>query len=75
MPGGFITAYLTSLVPPLWRRVITPKLLEWDRTQAVPAEYPLIREANMKSGWPELGASVANEATAASAIPQGGLGY
>lgn len=75
MPGGFITAYLTALLPPLWRRVITPKLLEWDATQATRAEYALIREANARSGWPELAASKANSASDAIAVPQGGLGY
>lgn len=75
MPGGFITAYLTSLVPPLWRRAITPKLLEWDRTQAERSEFALIREANLNSGWDELKQSVANTSQDQVAIPQGGLGY
>lgn len=75
MPGGFITAYLTALVPPLWRRAITPKLLEWDRTEATRAEYPLIREANLNSGWAELKQSAANTTSDQVAIPQGGLGY
>ncbi|MCC2638904.1 MAG: Alkane 1-monooxygenase family protein [Moraxellaceae bacterium] len=75
MPGGFITAYLTAWVPPLWRRAITPKLLEWDRTQADRAEFPLIRAANNASGWAELKQSVANSTSDTVAIPQGGLGY
>ncbi|OUS24796.1 hypothetical protein A9Q99_23680 [Gammaproteobacteria bacterium 45_16_T64] len=60
MPNGLMTAYLTTLVPPLWRKVITPKLLEWDKTQAIPEEYAMIRHANIQSGWEELNASVAN---------------
>lgn len=75
MPGGFITAYLTSLVPPLWRRAITPKLLEWDATQADRSEYALIREANINSGWDELKQSLANTTQDQSVIPEGGLGY
>lgn len=60
MPGGLMSAYLSTLIPPLWRKRIAPKLLEWDRTQAVKGEYELIREANENSGWPELNSSVAN---------------
>ena len=60
MPNGLLTAYLTTLVPPLWRKVITPKLLEWDKSQAVKEEYKIIREANINSGWEELKESVAN---------------
>lgn len=60
MPNGLLTAYLTTLVPPLWRKVITPKLLEWDKEQADKVEYRLIREANNNSGWDELKGSVAN---------------
>lgn len=60
MPGGFMTAYVSSYVPWLWRKKITPKLLTWDREQADQREYPLIREANVKSGWPALLQSVAN---------------
>ena len=74
MPGGFMAAYVSALVPSLWRKKIVPKLLEWDRTQADRSEYALIRAANQASGWPELAASVANSAPA-TAIPQGGLGY
>lgn len=75
MPDGFITAYLIALVPPLWRRAVTPKRLAWDRRQADRSEYALIREANLKSGWEELKQSVANRTSDQVAIPQGGLGY
>lgn len=60
MPNGLMTAYLTALIPPLWRKAITPKLLEWDKRQAVKEEYGLIAEANINSGWDELNNSVAN---------------
>lgn len=60
MPNGLLSAYLTTLVPPLWRKVITPKLLEWDKEQAVKEEYKIIREANKNSGWSELNTSIAN---------------
>lgn len=54
MPNGLMASYLTALIPPLWRKVITPKLLEWDKYQAVKEEYELIREANLNSGWNDL---------------------
>lgn len=60
MPGGFMTAYVSSYIPWWWRRKIAPKLLVWDREQAEQREYPLIRAANQASGWPELSASAAN---------------
>lgn len=75
MPGGLMTAYLSTLMPSLWRRKITPKLLEWDRTQADRREYALIRDANSKSQWPELQQSVANTAQDFQRAPQGNLGY
>jgi len=62
MPGGLMTAYLASYFPWVWRKKIAPKLLVWDREQADAREYALIREANAKSGWPELAASVASQA-------------
>ena len=61
MPGGLQTAYLSVFVPPLWRKKIAPKLLEWDRHYASKQEWPLVAEANAQSGWPELLNSVANE--------------
>ncbi|MDF1821377.1 MAG: alkane 1-monooxygenase [Alcanivoracaceae bacterium] len=63
MPGGLQTAYLSVFVPSLWRKKIAPKLLTWDREQAAEAEYPLLAQANIDSGWPELMDSVANEKT------------
>ena len=68
MPGGLMTAYLSTLVPSLWRKIITPKLLEWDSTQADIKEYRLIREANENSGWKELADSVANETTLSAEV-------
>lgn len=75
MPGGLMTAYLSTFIPALWRKKITPKLLEWDRVQADKREFALIREANRQSHWLELQQSVANTTHDAHAIPQGNLGY
>jgi hypothetical protein len=54
IPGGLISAFFSSLVPPIWRHKITPKLIEWDLKQAVEEEYAVIAQANKDSGWPEL---------------------
>ena len=62
MPGGLMSAYLSTLIPSLWRKRITPKLLEWDRIQADKSELKLIEQANNASGWSELKTSVANTA-------------
>jgi alkane 1-monooxygenase len=63
MPNGLMTAYLSTFIPSIWRKVIAPKLLEWDRVQASKEEYELIHEANSNSGWEELNSSVANTYT------------
>ena len=54
MPGGLITALHACLIPPLWRKMIAPKLQEWDRIHASAAEKSLLDDANKNSGWPEL---------------------
>lgn len=73
MPGGLMTAYISTLIPPLWRKIITPKLLEWDKTQADVSEYSLIQKANNDSGWIELEKSAANIAN--DSVNNAGLRY
>lgn len=50
LPGGYLSMALLALVPPLWHRVMTPRVLEWDRHWSSDAERPLIEEANRRSG-------------------------
>ncbi|MFO1406574.1 MAG: alkane 1-monooxygenase [Steroidobacteraceae bacterium] len=50
LPGGYLTMMPIALIPPLYRRVMTPALNEWDRRYATPAERELAREASLKSG-------------------------
>ena len=69
MPGGFMTAYVTAWIPPLWRRRIAPKLRAWDVRHASPAERALTAVANRRSGWVELGA--ADEIRSAPAVGGG----
>ncbi len=54
MPHGYAGTFLAALCPPLWRRVITPLLLEWDAKQASPAELEIVRKENALSDIPEL---------------------
>jgi len=50
LPGGYLTMIPVALIPPLYKRVMTPALNEWDRSYATPAERELAREASLKSG-------------------------
>lgn len=54
MPFGYTKMSYACLVPSVWRRMIVPKLIEWDQRYASPEERKLAREANLKSGIPEL---------------------
>lgn len=57
MLGGYLTTILVALVPPLWHRLMTPRLLAWDRDHATPDERRLAAEANRRSGLPALARS------------------
>ena len=63
MIGGYLTTILVALLPPLWHRLMTPKVLAWDRDHATPLERELARQANAASGIPEMMA-LAGERTA-----------
>lgn len=58
MPHGYLTMLAIAAIPPLWNRIMIPKVLEWDRVYASPAERPLIEQANQLSGDSRFGASV-----------------
>ncbi len=62
MLGGYLGTILVALVPPLWHRWMTPKLLHWDAHHASPTERELARQANARSGLAAL-------ALAARALP------
>jgi hypothetical protein len=57
MLQGYLTTILIALVPPLWHRLMTPKLLEWDRRWADDAERALATAANARSGIRHLQAA------------------
>lgn len=50
MVGGYLTTIVATLVPPLWHRLMTPKVVEWDNRYAAADERELIRKANLRSG-------------------------
>lgn len=47
--GLMSTVYLT-LIPPLWNKLMIPKVLEWDKKYASDEELALANEANQNSG-------------------------
>jgi alkane 1-monooxygenase len=50
MVGGYLTTIIVAMIPPLWNRLMTPKVLAWDRDYATAEERELAREANARSG-------------------------
>jgi NAD(P)H-flavin reductase/ferredoxin len=53
MFNGYLTTIVVALIPPLWHRLMTPRVLAWDREFATPAERQLAARANLESGlWP-----------------------
>jgi len=52
MLGGYLTTILLTLVPPLWHRLMTPKVIDWDRRYASSEERALALRASQRSGLP-----------------------
>jgi len=50
MINGYLTTIVLAMVPPLWHRLMVPKLLAWDREHASPRERELAAQANAASG-------------------------
>lgn len=50
MIGGYLSAMLVALIPPLWHRLMTPRVLGWDRDYATAEERKLAAAANARSG-------------------------
>jgi len=49
MLNGYLTTLVIALIPPLWHRLMTPKVLAWDREFATEEERALAKTA---SSWP-----------------------
>jgi Fatty acid desaturase len=54
MINGYLTTIMVAMLPPLWHRLMTPKVLAWDEHFASPRERELARQANAASGVPAL---------------------
>jgi fatty acid desaturase len=50
MVGGYLTTMLAALIPPLWNKLMIPKVLEWDQKYATKEELVLANQANKVSG-------------------------
>src|SRR5699024_6700220 len=50
MIGGYLTTILVTLVPPLWHKPMTPKVLHWDQHSATDTERKLATAASRSSG-------------------------
>lgn len=54
MINGYLMTIVIALIPPLWHKLMTPKVLEWDKKYASEEEKVLAKEANRTSGIPAL---------------------
>lgn len=52
MVAGYLTTLVIALIPPLWHKLMIPKVLEWDQKFATAEELVLANEANHNSGIP-----------------------
>lgn len=50
MPLGYMPMILMSFIPPLWKRVITPLLADWDRRLASPEERDILKRKGVLIG-------------------------
>lgn len=61
MISGYLTTIVIAMIPPLWHRLMTPKVLDWDLNFASPEERKLASKANAESGIPELASRVPSQ--------------
>ncbi|QCF28074.1 alkane 1-monooxygenase [Hydrocarboniclastica marina] len=54
MLNGYLSTIVIAMIPPLWHRLMAPKVLAWDRDYATVEELKLAREANARSGIKRL---------------------
>ncbi|MFW9616917.1 alkane 1-monooxygenase [Aquabacterium sp.] len=50
MIGGYLTTIMVAMIPPLWHKLMTPKVQAWDRDYASGEERKLAAQANARSG-------------------------
>ena len=54
MINGYLTTIVVALIPPLWHKLMAPKVLAWDRDFATEEERLLAAKANTISGRAEF---------------------
>ncbi|HEX6245048.1 MAG TPA: fatty acid desaturase [Polyangiales bacterium] len=54
MISGYLTTIVVAMIPPLWHKLMTPKVLAWDRDYATAEELQLAARANAHSGMPRF---------------------
>lgn len=52
MVSGYLTTVVVALIPPLWHRLMAPKVREWDREHATDDERVLARAASQHNSHP-----------------------
>jgi alkane 1-monooxygenase len=50
MINGYLGTIAVALIPPLWHKLMTPKVLDWDARYATAEERKMAQQANAKSG-------------------------
>lgn len=58
---------IAAFFPPIWNRLIQPRLKDWDLNHASAEERALAREANRRAGWPDWLGETATDARTAAA--------
>ncbi len=54
LPYGYLSMLLIALVPPLFKKIMTPALNERDEVHATPAERKIARQASLEGGMTGL---------------------
>ena len=54
MINGYLCTIAVALIPPLWHKLMTPKVLDWDARYATAEELKLAEAANQRSGLKAL---------------------
>lgn len=54
MISGYLATIIVAMIPPLWHKLMTPKVLAWDRHYATEEERRLAASANARSGIAHL---------------------
>lgn len=50
MINGYLTTLVIAMIPPLWHRLMAPKLVGWDRDHATPEERQLLAQGTVIKG-------------------------